>query len=77
MVVLGGLGNVWGGVLGAVIVTVLYELTRGYYEYQLLMFGIAVVVVVMYMPSGLAGLFARRSAVEKFRRLRQNNVRAA
>ena len=39
MVVIGGIGHVWGGIVGAVIVTIIFDLTRDYYEYQLLIFG--------------------------------------
>ena len=36
MVVFGGLGHIWGGIIGAVIITIVYDLTRPLYEYQLL-----------------------------------------
>ncbi len=36
MVVLGGIGHIWGGIIGAIIVTIIYDLTREYYQYQLL-----------------------------------------
>ena len=39
MVVLGGIGNIWGGVIGAIVVTVIYDQTKEYYFYQPLIFG--------------------------------------
>ena len=70
MVVLGGIGNIWGGVIGAVIVTILYDLTREYYQYQLLIFGMTIVLTVLFMPKGIGGVVSRRLAVAKFVRAR-------
>jgi branched-chain amino acid transport system permease protein len=70
MVVLGGIGNVWGGVIGAGVVTIVFEWTAGYYEYQLLAFGLAIVFIILYMPSGIGGLIERHQTVRRFRWLR-------
>ena len=59
MVVLGGIGHIWGGILGAIIVTIIYDLTRDYYQYQLLIFGLVIVLTVMFMPTGIGGLIDR------------------
>jgi branched-chain amino acid transport system permease protein len=59
MVVLGGIGHVWGGIVGAIIVTIIYDLTRDYYRYQLLIFGLVIVLTVMFMPTGIGGLIDR------------------
>ena len=40
MVVFGGLGHIWGGIIGAIIITIVYDLTRPLYEYQLFIFWI-------------------------------------
>ena len=40
MVVFGGLGHIWGGIIGAIIITIVYDLTRPLYEYQLFIFGL-------------------------------------
>ena len=50
MVVLGGIGNIWGGVIGAIVVTVIYDQTKDYYFYQPLIFGITMVLLVVFMP---------------------------
>ena len=36
MVVFGGIGHIWGGVIGAIIVTIIDDLTRDYYQYRML-----------------------------------------
>ena len=64
MVVIGGIGHVWGGIVGAVIVTIIFDLTRDYYEYQLLIFGLVIVLTVMYMPTGIGGLKSFESCMD-------------
>ncbi|MEG1658844.1 MAG: branched-chain amino acid ABC transporter permease, partial [Oscillibacter sp.] len=53
--VIGGLGSLTGSVLGAVIVTLLPEIFRSMAEYRMLLYGIAVVLVIMLKPTGLYG----------------------
>lgn len=66
MVVLGGLGNIWGGIIGAIIITIFYDLTQEYYQYQLLIFGMSIVILVLFMPKGIGGLFQKFFATKKF-----------
>jgi branched-chain amino acid transport system permease protein len=56
MVVFGGIGHIWGGVIGAIIVTIIDDLTRDYYQYRMAMFGSVIVLTVIFMPRGLGGL---------------------
>ena len=55
MVIMGGIGHIWGGVIGAIIVTLIDDYTRQYYEYRLIMFGMVIVLTVMYVPRGIGG----------------------
>jgi len=71
MVVIGGIGHVWGGIVGAVIVTIIFDLTRDYYEYQLLIFGLVIVLTVMYMPTGIGGLIDRYIVTRGFVAIRK------
>ena len=66
MVVLGGIGNIWGGVIGAIVVTVIYDQTKDYYYYQPLIFGITMVLLVVFMPRGIGGLIERKIVKQKF-----------
>ena len=77
MVVLGGIGHVWGGIIGAIIVTIIYDLTRDYYQYQLLMFGMVIVLTVMYMPTGIGGLIDRYLVTRGFIAIRKAKEDAA
>ncbi|UFP96484.1 branched-chain amino acid ABC transporter permease [Gloeobacter morelensis MG652769] len=55
MVVLGGMGSVPGVALGALILIVLPEALRGFSEYRLLLFGAAMILVMLIRPQGLLG----------------------
>ena len=55
MVIMGGIGHIWGGVIGAIIVTLIDDYTRQYYEYRMIMFGMVIVLTVMYVPRGIGG----------------------
>jgi branched-chain amino acid transport system permease protein len=77
MVVLGGIGHVWGGIIGAVIVTIIYDLTREYYQYQLLMFGMVIVLTVMFMPTGIGGIIDRHLVNRGFAAIRKARKDAA
>lgn len=59
MLVVGGQQTVWGPVVGAVLVTSLPELFRMSDRYYLLIFGLVLYGVMVKMPGGIVGLFAR------------------
>jgi len=56
MVILGGLGKFSGGAIGAFVITFLDEWMRPLENYRLIVLGILVIVVMIYMPSGLMGM---------------------
>ncbi len=55
MVILGGMGNMVGAVVGAVALTALPELFRGLVEYRYLIYGIALLLLIRFRPQGLFG----------------------
>ena len=55
MVVLGGLGNPVGVILGAVVLTVVPELLRGFASYRMLLFGLTMILIMRFRPQGLLG----------------------
>ena len=67
--VIGGLGSLTGSVLGAIIVTVLPEIFRSLSNYRMLFYGIAVVLIIMFKPSGLYGYkeFSLKRTIRWFR----------
>jgi branched-chain amino acid transport system permease protein len=54
MVVVGGMGTLIGPVCGAILLTILPELLRGIGDLRLIVYGVAVTLVVLFMPGGLA-----------------------
>lgn len=52
-VVLGGMGSIPGVVVGAVFVSVLPELLRGAADYRFFIFGVLLIVVMIFRPQGL------------------------
>lgn len=59
MAVLGGMTRVWGAVLGAVVIVLLEALLPNYTQYWQMPFGLIVILIVVYLQGGLAGLFVR------------------
>lgn len=53
IVVLGGMGSQLGVILAAVAMTVLPELAREFQEYRMLMFGLMMVLVMVWRPQGI------------------------
>lgn len=65
MLYLGGIGTVWGPMIGAVIVSVLPEALRGLKEMQDIAYSAILILVLIFAPRGLAGL---SSLFARFRR---------
>lgn len=55
MVILGGLGNISGGVLGAILLVGLPEVFRFAQEYRMLIYGLALLLLIRFRPQGLLG----------------------
>ena len=55
MVILGGMGNVLGAIIGAVVLTGLPEVFRFTAEYRLLIYGFVLLLVIRFRPQGLLG----------------------
>ncbi|MFB9124436.1 high-affinity branched-chain amino acid ABC transporter permease LivM [Paraburkholderia dipogonis] len=53
IVVLGGMGSQLGVILAAILLTVLPEVARGFAEYRMLIFGLVMILMMMWRPQGL------------------------
>ncbi|WP_322998241.1 high-affinity branched-chain amino acid ABC transporter permease LivM [Castellaniella sp.] len=62
IVVLGGMGSQLGVILAAVLLTVVPEIAREFAEYRMLIFGLVMVVMMVWRPQGL--LPVKRPQVE-------------
>ncbi len=63
MVILGGRGSLAGPILGAAVFTLLPEYLRAYREYDVVLFGLVLILVLMFMPRGIAGALMRLPGV--------------
>jgi branched-chain amino acid transport system permease protein len=60
MVILGGMGNLPGVVLGAVLLVAFPEIFRDFQVYRMLVFGLLLMVLMVFRPNGLLTVQARR-----------------
>ena len=56
MVAVGGIGNVFGVIMGTALLTLMPEFFRFISDYKLLVYGALLFVVMRFAPEGLAGL---------------------
>jgi len=67
MPVIGGIGTVWGAVLGGVVFGIVEEqLVANFPQIHLLLYGLLLILIILLEPGGLAGLLGKL-----FRRLRR------
>lgn len=61
--IVGGMGTLWGPVLGAVVLHALADVTRNLFGalpgINLVIYGVVLVLIVMFMPRGIAGVVQR------------------
>jgi branched-chain amino acid transport system permease protein len=62
MVVVGGYGRVWGPALGAVVFIVAKDLIGDFSTHWLSLFGLALIIVVVFTDSGLSGALQKLAA---------------
>ena len=53
MVVLGGMASIWGSLLGAGVLTVLPEVLTVFHDFEVVIFGAILMVVMIFLPRGL------------------------
>ncbi len=53
MVVVGGGGNIWGALLGAGILTILPESLRAFKDFDILVYGVILMAILLFMPEGI------------------------
>jgi branched-chain amino acid transport system permease protein len=56
MLYLGGIGTIWGPIVGAVIVSMLPEAFRGLKEMQDIAYAVVLILILIFFPKGLAAL---------------------
>jgi len=59
MVIIGGVGYLYGGVVGAVVLLMLEEVLLGFFSHWHIALGLLLLAIVLFAPKGVAALFGR------------------
>ena len=66
MVIVGGITNVWGAIVGAIVITVLPELLRKFAELDVLVYGLILTLSLMFFRKGLVPIM-----IDQMRKIRR------
>lgn len=64
MVIIGGMGNIFGVILGAVLLIMIPERLREFADLRMLLFGLSLVLIMIYRPQGLFPSARRRRELQ-------------
>ncbi len=53
MVLVGGIGSLWGSLVGVILLTILPELLQAVKEYNILIYGLILMLILVFFPRGL------------------------
>ena len=67
-VVLGGLGNIWGSIIAATLLTVLPEMLRSFAEFRMLVYAIVLILVMLATNNPTFKLFFERIRTRFFKK---------
>ncbi len=65
---IGGRGSIWGGLLAAFLVIPIFESLKQLFEIRLIIYGLLLILTMIFYPAGLAGILA--SVMEWIKRRR-------
>lgn len=57
MLLLGGMGNFAGPLIGAVLITIINEYLQVFGSYQMLIYGAIIIIIILFMPEGIVGIY--------------------
>ncbi|WP_095198087.1 branched-chain amino acid ABC transporter permease [Mesorhizobium carmichaelinearum] len=66
IVVIGGIGTIEGPIVGVIVFYLLQNLLADYGSWYLLILGLIGIVIMLFAPLGLWGLFAERTGIQLF-----------
>jgi branched-chain amino acid transport system permease protein len=70
MVVIGGMASIWGALFGASLLTLLPEWLHAFSEFEMVVYGLILMVVMIFMPRGLT-----RGLMDIYERYRKTHDR--
>jgi len=56
MVAVGGMENIWGAIIGTTVLTILPEYLRFFHDFDILIYGVILMAIMMLRPEGLYGI---------------------
>lgn len=59
MVVIGGMSSIWGAVIGAIVMTAMPEILRVFKEYDLIVYAVILISVMVFLPGGFVSIGAK------------------
>ncbi len=65
MVLIGGMGNIWGVVIGAILLIIIPERLREFENLRMLLFGASMALIMIYRPQGLFPGARKRRGVDR------------
>lgn len=65
MVVIGGMSNLWGALIGAALLWLLRESLRQFKDYDILIYGVVLLLIVVFMREGIFGVMKRAAATRR------------
>jgi len=72
MVVVGGMASIWGAIVGAGTITLLSQCLQRFEDYEVIVFGLILMIVMVFLPMGLT-----KAAVDMTSRWRMTKARRA
>ncbi len=75
MVLFGGLGSMWGPILGAAAITLLKNLLQTTGIYSMILYGAFIVIVILFMPKGVVNSIKGTGLYHKLMRAGEKNVK--
>ena len=76
-VVLGGLGNIWGSIIAAALLTLLPELLRGLSNYRMLIYAILLIVMMLFNNSSLKARLLEKRGMKQMEKLEKSEKEGA
>ena len=67
MAILGGMGSIAGSIIGAIILTLLPELLRDFVLLRQVLYGVVIVAMVLFRPTGLLGSVNFKHILQRLR----------
>ena len=76
-VVLGGLGNIWGSIIAASLLTILPEVLREVGEYRMLIYAVLLIVMMLFNNSPLKARLLEKRGMKQMSKLEKNGKEGA